>query len=98
MSLRLVVRREAFGDLQSAIEWYESQRPGLGHDFKRVVRSRIRQILERPLAFPIVLESVRCAMVPRFPYGVYFAVKGSRIVVLSIPHFKQSPRHWKDRR
>lgn len=98
MSTRLVVRPDAVNDLQEAINWYESKRPGLGQLFKQVVWKSVRQIIESPLAYPIVQRSIRRAKVRRFPFGIYYEIEGSQVVVLAVYHFKRSSRGWKDRR
>lgn len=43
-------------------------------------------ILERPASFPIVEQSVRRALVRRYPYKVFFVHEPPRIVILAILH------------
>lgn len=61
MKRTLIVRREAEADIDQAFAWYESQRPGLGHDFLLCVEAamdsspmwvngRINPIFSEPLA------------------------------------------------
>lgn len=98
MSARLVVRPEAVTDLGEAIKWYEMQRPGLGSLFKRAVWKRVRQIIESPLAYPVVQRSIRRAKITRFPFGIYYELLDEQVIVLAVYHFKRSPKGWKRRR
>lgn len=41
MKRALIVRRDAEEDIDQAFTWYESQRPGLGHDFLLCVEAAI---------------------------------------------------------
>ena len=70
--MRLVYRLRAGRDFAKARRWYEAQRPGLGAEFRQGVRA-IEQILaSHPDAFPRVHGEIRRALVPRFPYAIYY--------------------------
>lgn len=98
MSRSLLVRLEAEQDLAEAFGWYEEQRPGLGSDFLLCVEAALTQICRNPRAFPIVHRSVHRALLPRFPYGVFFVLERERVVVLAVLHAKRNPRRWPRRR
>ena len=51
--IQVVVRQEAETDLQSAFDWYEAQRVGLGLAFREAVNRTIARIVESPRAFPV---------------------------------------------
>jgi plasmid stabilization system protein ParE len=40
---------------------------------------------------------VRCALVRRFPYAVYYRVEPERIVVIAVFHTKRDPGVWQSR-
>jgi toxin ParE1/3/4 len=40
---------------------------------------------------------MRRARVRRFPYGVFYLVTDSTIVVVGVLHGRRSPRQWKSR-
>jgi plasmid stabilization system protein ParE len=52
LKARVVVRRAAELDLETIEDWYESQLPGLGADFRSVVEEAVMRIGENPLAYP----------------------------------------------
>ncbi|MBI1736151.1 MAG: type II toxin-antitoxin system RelE/ParE family toxin [Candidatus Rokubacteria bacterium] len=98
MKRRLVVRPEAHTELLDARAWYEGQRPGLGTEFVAAVDSVFAALLDHPLACPRVHGDIRRAVVPRFPYGIYFRVVGDDVRVLAVMHGRRLPRRWRSRR
>ena len=91
------LREEADGDLAAAASWYEQQRAGLGHEFLDEALSAFRLIAEQPLIYPITHRNTRRALMPRFPFGIYYRVERSHIVVLAVMHGSRHPRHWQNR-
>ena len=98
MTLRLVFRAEAEADVADAYAWYEEQSRGLGSHFLLCVEATLSQIKRHPAASPIVHRQIRRALLRRFPYGVFFLLEDTRIVVLAVFHAKRRPTLWKKRR
>lgn len=94
MSRIVRLREEADADLGAAASWYEQQRIDLGHEFLDEALAVFRQIAERPLTYPLVHRNTRRALMARFPFGIYFRVERSHIVVLAVLHGSRHPRHW----
>lgn len=89
-------RAEAAAEASDALRWYESRRPGLGTEFVEAVDRTVSRIAENPVAFPKVRGEVRRAVLPRFPYAVYFRLVGDTVVVLAV-HGRQHPERWQSR-
>ncbi len=49
MGYKLIIRPEAREDLLDAFQWYQSQRQGLGFDFKLCADEAITKIYRSPL-------------------------------------------------
>lgn len=96
MALHVVFRPQAEDEAIEAVRWYEARHPGLGRDFGREVDGLLTRIVKNPLAFPRVHHDTRRAVLPRFPYAVYFRVYGDLVVVLAV-HGQQHPSRWKRR-
>lgn len=91
MNFNIQVRRAAELDLAEAEIWYENQRPGLGAEFLSEI-SRIFTVLgQTPLLYPVLHRDVRRAIVPRFPYLLWYRVMNQNVTVLACTHVRQDP-------
>jgi plasmid stabilization system protein ParE len=91
------LREAAEQDLLAAAEWYEQQRPGLGHQFLDEVRSSLNLIAGNPLAYPAVHRGTRRALMRRFPFGIYFQPEVAGVVVTAVMHASRHPGRWQQR-
>lgn len=97
MTHRRVVRRQAKADIREAARWYNSQRRGLGRAFVQQVDALLDRISLNPMQHPIVHREVRRAIPRRFPYGVFYRINGSEILVLAVVHLHRDPSIWQER-
>jgi plasmid stabilization system protein ParE len=97
MSLPVVLLPEAQNEFDEAVDWYENQQPGLGADLLAAVREAIDQIRTSPRLHAIVHKEARMAIVPRFPYAVFYRIAPNSIVVISVFHTSRSPKIWRRR-
>jgi plasmid stabilization system protein ParE len=91
------LREEADKDLAAAASWYEQQRRSLGHEFLDDALSMFRLVAEQPLAYPLCHRNTRRALMHRFPFGIYFRVEDSNVVVVAVMHGSRHPRRWRSR-
>ena len=97
MTRPVFYRREAQLEFDEAYDWYEDRRAGLGTEFAAGVQQAIDRIVTNPERHGTVHSEIRCALVRRFPYGVYYWVEDERIVVLAIFHSSRDPKVWQSR-
>ena len=97
MARQWIVRPLAETDLDEAARWYEDQRTGLGLRFLDAVDPLFERIRATPLQFPIVSADVRRALLPTFPYAVYFRATDDAVIVFAVLHLRRDPRTWKAR-
>jgi len=97
MTYELMIRPEAKADLLDAFQWYQTQRTGLGHDFKMCVDSVLSNLVKHPTIHKKVFQNIRRAVIKRFPFGVFYIVKDKSIVVLAVLHARRNPVEWKRR-
>ena len=97
MTLPVVWLREAENELMNALSRYEEIRPELGERFANTVVETVGAIAERPLQFAKVDKTRRRAGVRRFPFGLFFIVEETRIVVTACFHGKRNPKYWQTR-
>jgi len=91
------LREEAELDLEDAASWYESQRSGLGQDFLDTVLKALELIEQNPLSFPVVYRGTHRAVLPRFPFAVFYIVRESEVSVISVMHGSRHPAQWQQR-
>ena len=97
MSLPVVLRPAAAADIEHADRWYEEERPGLGEEFLEAVQSLMAVAASHPERFPVIRRQTRRALLQPFPYGIFYRVRPSEIVVVACFHAKQNPRIWQSR-
>jgi hypothetical protein len=84
MALRFIVRPFAEADIDSAAQWYESERQGLAARFLTDLDRAFTRIEECPIQFPAIAGGTRRALLHTFPppctfrrrIPVYLAVNG----------------------
>jgi len=85
----------ARNDLRDARRWYEAQRLGLGAAFDLAIEATLTRIQRMPAAHAMVgphsLPAMRCAVVRRFPYEIYYQDEEARVVILLVFHTAQNP-------
>ena len=99
MKRGLVLRRVAEKEFDNSIAWYESQREGLGREFRAAIEQYFERIAGNPERFPKIRGEVRRAVVlRRFPFVIHFLIEPERIVILSVFHTSREPEQLKYRR
>ena len=93
----LVFRPEAEEELETAFDFYQSRRAGLGFDFLSCVDEALDRIRRDPDSFPIVYRTARQVLVRRFPFAVYFTSTTEHITVIAIFHGSRDPKSWQSR-
>ena len=94
MAFRLKFSSRALGEIGKAQEWYELQSSGLGEEFIAAMELQLKRLEQAPLLYAEVILGVRRALLPRFPYGLFYAVRSNLIHVLAVLHDARNPRQW----
>ena len=97
MTLRVVFRRAAKGELEDAAVWSDEERPGLGEEFIREIDDAVARAAAAPQRCPVVFGDIRRAVARRFPFAVYFRVRSDALVVLAVFHGRRDPAIWQRR-
>ena len=94
MTLPVVYRRRVQHDLAGAFDWHELQRARLDEEFLAAVQSTFRAIELHPEIFESIHGEVRRAIIPRFPFAVFYIVESRRTVILRVLHTARNPALW----
>ena len=97
MSAQLILRPEAISDIEFARDWYEEKQGGLGHVFVRRVLEALDRIAVMPELYATVWQDVRFYRVKRFPFVVYYRMRGGVVDVLAVLHGSREPSIWQSR-
>lgn len=89
MSYDIQVRRAAELEVAEAELWYEAQQVGIGSQFLSEVSYVLERIAENPLIYQITYRDIRRALVPRFPYLIWYRVIGKTAVIIACTHARQ---------
>jgi hypothetical protein len=89
----LPARRE----LTDAIQYYDTQRVGLGGAFLDEVWDTIHRIEKFPEAWQPLSASIRRCQMNRFPYGLIYTASPDEILIIAVAHLHRSPEYWQSR-
>jgi plasmid stabilization system protein ParE len=92
VSLPVVFRDLAGQDVREAEAWYEAQVPGLGARFSSSLQLVVGLISEHPLACAAAYKNIRRALLPGFPYALFYLVLPERVRVLACLHQRRDPK------
>jgi plasmid stabilization system protein ParE len=95
--MRLTYHPDAEAELVEAARFYEGRVPGLGARFLREFDAAIASIQEAPERWRTVEEDIRRYLMHRFPYGIYYRVRGDELRILVVKHHSRHPDYWRYR-
>ena len=97
--MKLVYSRRALTDLNAIASYYAaSASPGIAGSIERRLVSVIDRICRSPESAPRVSQrsQVRVAAVVRYPFRIFYRVRGDTIDILHIRHTSRRPASWAD--
>lgn len=97
MNLPVILRPLARFEFEEAADWYEQQRTGRRAAFIAAVEQSLLAIGSRPELYAKVYGNVREALVPNFPYAIYYRQTHNQITVLAVFHTSRDPSEWQRR-
>ena len=102
MSHRVIVLDKAEDELVAAQQWYETQRSGLGQEFRSAIDEAMERLLKAPLAASPIVNvpasmGARQVLVKRFPYSIIFIDHDQDLWVVAFAHHHRRPGYWRGR-
>lgn len=89
--LDLILLFSADSDIQAGFNACEEQQSGRGEIFMRHLDATFARIRRFPESAPVFHPPFRRVLVPSFPYGVFYAIEGKRLVVVGVMDLRQNP-------
>ena len=94
-----IIHGDAEAELIEAIQRYESQREGLGGEFREEFETALESVCQNPFLYAAEEESgVRYCPVNRFSYKLVYLDLEDRIWVMAVAHHRRRPRYWARRK
>jgi plasmid stabilization system protein ParE len=93
---RASVAPRARAELRAAVLWYRAQDPKVARRFLDDVTGCIARLVETPRIWPLRDHGARRALIPRFPYYVYYREAGDGVQVIAIVHNRRHPDVWRE--
>jgi hypothetical protein len=81
-------------DLDNAVDFYNTERDGLGLEFLWELFAAIERIKQFPDAWQPFYKGTRRCRIKRFPYGVIYVHDGDLILIFSIAHLHRPPEFY----
>jgi toxin ParE1/3/4 len=78
-------------DIQTAYEFYEACQVGRGEVFMRHLDVAFGRLRTFPEISPLFHEPFRRLLLHGFPYGIFYAIEGRRIIVAGVMDLRQDP-------
>ena len=95
--MRLRVTSAAEADLAAALDWYDTQAPGIGPRFLDEYEAILARLGDNPRQFPVIRGDTRRAGFRHFPYGLFFRIRTNAIEIFACFHASRDPRRWRER-
>lgn len=73
--MKILVLSCAEAELAEAVDYYNSQCPGLGYEFAAEVQRTFERIRNHPTAWPVFSPRSRRCLTDRFPFGVLYQLR-----------------------
>jgi len=88
----LILLLQADLDIQTAFARYEDYQEGRGEVFLRQLDAALTLLRQHPELAPVYAEPYRRMLVRDFPYGIFYTVEPTRLIVAAIMDLRQDPQ------
>lgn len=84
MAFEIRLNEDARADLTEAVEWYETQKKGLGMHFFQTVSDTRDKITINPTHYGTYFQNCRDVAFAKFPFEIVFQIQENAIAVIAI--------------
>jgi plasmid stabilization system protein ParE len=89
--IELILLQQADVDIQAAFDRHEDYQEGRGEVFMRHLDAALTLLRQNPEMGPPYARSYRRMLVRDFPYGIFYSVQPTRLVVVAVMDLRQDP-------
>lgn len=84
-------------EFESAVDYLNNQRAGLGNEFRNEVVATLREVIKHPEHGSAYFDGTRYRPVGRFRYIVVYTIRDGQVLIVAIMHEARRPGYWKTR-
>jgi plasmid stabilization system protein ParE len=88
---------QAEEELREAFLWYLDRSPIAADAFRSLVIATIDALADDADVWPMSDDGFRYRVLTRFPYTVWYELRGDAVTILAIAHQHRRPRYWSSR-
>lgn len=94
MDYNIIISIEAEKDTSDAYIYYENQQPGLGDRFLDELTRFYKKLKNNPTFYSFVSErkTIRSLSLKIFPFKIIYEIKGKKLYVFAVYHFRKNPK------
>jgi hypothetical protein len=85
----LKIQTEAVLEMQSAFEWYEEQKQGLGFELLDEIENCFKKLKNHPTHYGYINKNFRRIKTKRFPYLLIYETRENSVIINSFFHAKK---------
>jgi plasmid stabilization system protein ParE len=89
--IELILLLQADLDIQAAFERYEDFQAGRGEVFLRHLDAALGLLRQHPEIAPVYAGPYRRMLIREFPYGIFYEVMPTRLVIAAVVDLRQNP-------
>jgi plasmid stabilization system protein ParE len=87
----------ALRETEDAQRWYEERSLLAASAFVYELSIAVQRIREAPSRYPAAPAGTRRILLDRFPFTIYYRVRGDILSVVAVAHQKRRPGYWASR-
>ncbi len=95
--MKYVFHPEALTEYSQAVEFYAERNKELAQDFINSVENAIFKVIEFPRRWPVIKDTVRRCLTPKFSYAILYAIEEDYILIVAVMHASRKPEYWQER-
>jgi len=86
---KLILKTNAAVEIENTISFYALKNNSLAKRVEQEIRLGFQAILKNPESFQYRYSKIRIFWLVKFPYGIYYIVENSEIIILAFWHSKE---------
>ena len=94
MAYKIIIKEEARFDTETAYNYYENEREGLGEEFLQELVKTYEKLTNNPNYYSYIDDQniIRDLKVERFPYVIIYEIVNDNVVIYAIHNTYRHPR------